>query len=424
LAKATPPSIALGFLMFACNKLLLNATTIDAHGVQQHHQAIAIKEGKIEWCGLQTELPTHFIETAQSKEDCQGQLITPGLIDCHTHLVYAGNRAAEFKLKLEGVSYAEISKAGGGILSTVQQTRAASEEELIAQSLPRILALKNEGITTVEIKSGYGLDLATELKMLRVARQLGTLAGLRVKTTFLGAHAIGPEYKGNSQAYVDYLCSEMLPAVKETGLADAVDVFCESIGFSIEQTEQIFLAAGALNLPIKCHAEQLSNLGASSLAAQLGALSCDHLEFLDAQGAAAMAQANTVAVLLPGAYYFLREKNKPPVELLRQAGVGMAIATDCNPGSSPTTSLLLMMSMACQFFSLTVPEVLSAVTFQASRAVGLEKELGRIAQGQVADLVSWSTNDSAALCYYFAYPLPHKTMIAGEWTSIKDTYQE
>jgi imidazolonepropionase len=404
--------------MFTCDKLLFNATTIDPQGLQLQNQSIAIKNGKIEWCGPTAELPAHFLEGAQVKEDCRGQLITPGLIDCHTHLVYAGNRAAEFKLKLEGVSYAEISKAGGGILSTVQQTRAASEEALIEQSLPRILALKNEGVTTVEIKSGYGLDLANELKMLRVARRLGELAGLRVTTTFLGAHAIGPEYKGNSQAYVDYLCQEMLPAVKESALADAVDVFCESIAFSLKQTEQIFLNAQALNLPIKCHAEQLSNLGASALAAQLGALSCDHLEFLDEKGAFAMAKANTVAVLLPGAYYFLREKNKPPVALLRQAGVGMAIATDSNPGSSPTTSLLLIMSMACQLFSLSVSEVLAAVTFQAARALGLDKEIGSIAHGQVADLVLWSINDSAALCYYFAYPLPHQTMIAGEWVVI------
>ncbi|MCL9683912.1 imidazolonepropionase [Legionella maioricensis] len=404
--------------MFTCDKLLFNATTIDPQGLQLHNQSIAIKNGRIEWCGLMTELPLHFLEGAQVKEDCRGQLVTPGLIDCHTHLVYAGNRAAEFKLKLEGVSYAEISKAGGGILSTVHQTRTASEEELIEQSLPRVLALRNEGITTVEIKSGYGLDLPNELKMLRVARRLGELAGLRVKTTFLGAHAIAPEYKGNSQAYVDYLCRDMLPAVKEAALADAVDVFCESIAFSLKQTEQIFLAAQALNLPIKCHAEQLSNLGASVLAAQFGALSCDHLEFLDDKGAFAMAKTNTVAVLLPGAYYFLREKNKPPVELLRQAEVGIAIATDSNPGSSPTTSLLLMMSMACQLFSLSVPEVLAAVTFQAARALGLDKEVGSIARGQVADLVLWSINDSAALCYYFAYPLPHRTMIAGEWVSI------
>ena len=401
--------------MFACDKLLVNATIINSQGLQLQNQAIVLLNGNIHWCGFERDLPAEFVESYKSKEDCSGQLVTPGLIDCHTHLVYAGNRAAEFKMKLEGVSYAEISKAGGGIISTVQQTRAVSEEELVKQSLPRILALRNEGVTTVEIKSGYGLDLATEMKMLRVARQLGELSGLRVKTTFLGAHAIGPEYKGNSQAYVDHLCNEMMPQVKETGLADAVDVFCESIAFSIEQTEQIFIAARALNLPIKCHAEQLSNLGASILAAKSGALSCDHLEFLGEEGAAAMAAAGTVAVLLPGAFYFLREKRKPPVELLRQAGVRMAIATDSNPGSSPTTSLLLMMSMACNFFELSIPEVLSAVSVHAAKALGLEHEIGCIEAGKAADLVLWSINDSAALCYYFGYPLSHRTMIAGEW---------
>lgn len=404
--------------MLTCDTLLLNATTIDALGNQLQQQAIAIKQGLILWCGSESELPLHFHE-AKHTENCQGQLITPGLIDCHTHLVYAGNRAQEFQLKLDGVSYAEIAKAGGGILSTVQQTRAASEEALIQQSLPRILVLKNEGVTAVEIKSGYGLDLQNELKMLRVAKRLGEMTGLRVKKTFLGAHAIAPEYKDNSQAYVDLLCNEWLPALKEAKLVDAVDVFCESIAFSLQQTEQIFLAARSLNLPIKCHAEQLSNLGASELAAELGALSCDHLEFLDEKGAIAMAKANTVAVLLPGAYYFLREKTKPPVDLLRQAGVGMAIATDCNPGSSPTASLRLMMSMACQLFSLTVPEVLAAVTSQAAKALGLEKEIGQIAPGMAADLILWSVQDSAALCYYFAYPIAHQTMIAGEWCANK-----
>lgn len=399
--------------------VLLNVATINAQGQQLLKQAVVIHDGIIHWCGDEHELPAHMLQQAKSREDCNGCLLTPGLIDCHTHLVHGGNRAAEFQLKLEGVSYAEIAKSGGGIISTVRQTRAASEDDLIAQALPRIRALKKEGVTTVEIKSGYGLDLTNELKMLRVARRLGELSGLRVKTTFLGAHAIGPEFKGDSQAYVDYICNEMLPAMSESGLADAVDVFCESIAFSLAQTEQIFTAAQALNLPIKCHAEQLSNLGASALAARFNALSCDHLEFLDETGAHAMAAAQTVAVLLPGAYYFLREQQKPPVALLRQAGVGIAIATDCNPGSSPTASLLLMMSMACQFFALSVAEVLAAVTYQAARALGIEQQVGSIAAGQVADLVLWSVQDSAALCYYFSCPLSHRTMIAGNWVSVE-----
>lgn len=400
--------------MQTCATLLVNASTIDTNGILLTNQAIAIENGKIAWCGDDSHLPSVYLLNMH-KYDCKGQLVTPGLIDCHTHLVYAGDRAAEFKLKLEGVSYADIAKAGGGIVSTVKNTRAASKEELINQSLPRIRALALEGVTTVEIKSGYGLNLATELDMLSVARSLGEITGLRVKTSFLGAHAVPPEFKGNNQTYVDYLCKDMLPTVKASGLADYVDVFCESIGFSLKQTEQIFLAAQTLNMPLKCHAEQLSLIGASELAASFGALSCDHLEFLDASGANALAQANTVAVLLPGAFYFLREQKIPPVDLLRQAGVGMAIATDCNPGSSPTASLLLMMSMACRFFALTVPEVLSAVTWQAARALGLEQEIGAIAPGMAADLVLWSVQDSAALCYYFAYPLPHKTMIAGQW---------
>lgn len=402
-------------------KLLLNAATIDQMGIQKCEQALAIADGRIAWCGDMNKIPAEYTPSITSPGfgdevmDCQGNLITPGLIDCHTHLVYAGHRADEFKMRLEGVSYAEIARRGGGILSTVQQTRAVSEEELFQQSLPRILALRAEGVTTVEIKSGYGLDLTSELKMLRVARQLGEHSGVRVKATFLGAHAIPPEYKGNGQAYVDYLCEEVLPAVAEAGLADAVDVFCESIAFSLVQTEQLFARAEALALPLKCHAEQLSNLGASALAARFKALSCDHLEYLDVNGAAAMAKANTVAVLLPGAYYFLRETRKPPIDLLRQAGVGIAIATDCNPGSSPTTSLRLVMNMACQFFSLTVSEVLSAVTYQAARALGISEKTGILAAGMEADLVRWSVNDAAQLCYYFGYPLPHATMVAGEW---------
>lgn len=404
--------------MLTCDRLLLNATTINAAGRQLEKQAIAITKGRIVWCGDSANLPDDYQQQAFAIDDCCGQLITPGLIDCHTHLVYAGNRADEFKQRLEGVTYAEIAHAGGGILSTVRHTRAATEEELLHQSLPRILALRAEGVTTVEIKSGYGLNLINELKMLRVARRLGELSGLRVKTTFLGAHAVPPEYKNNNQAYVDFLCSDMLPAVAEAGLADAVDVFCESIGFTLAQTEQLFIKANDLSLAIKCHAEQLSNLGASGLAARLGALSCDHLEHLDNAGAAAMAQNGTVAVLLPGAYYFLRESIKPPVALLREMGVGMAVATDANPGTSPTASLLLMLNMACQFFALTVPEVLSGVTHQAAKALGLGSETGTIAVGLAADLIRWTVNDSASLCYYFGYPLQHCTMIAGEWLEL------
>jgi imidazolonepropionase len=403
--------------MYSCDYLLLNATTIDTQGQPLLDQAIAIKKDKIIWCGSVVQLPENLRDHAKTIEDCNGQLVTPGLIDCHTHLVYAGNRAAEFKLKLVGVSYTEIAKNGGGILSTVKQTRAASEQALIEQSLPRLLALKNEGITTVEIKSGYGLDLLNEIKMLQVARRLGELSGIRVRTTFLGAHTVGPEFLNKSQVYIDLVCDKMMPAVKEMGLADAVDVFCESIAFSLAQAEQVFLKAQELGFPIRCHAEQLSNVGASALAARYQALSCDHLEFIDAAGVSALAEANTVAVLLPGAYYFLKEKKTPPVDLLRAAGVGMAIATDSNPGSSPTTSLLLMMSMACQFFSLTVPEVLAAVTYQAARALGIDDEVGSIDEGKTADLVLWQVDDPAALCYYFGQPIPHKTMIGGRWVS-------
>lgn len=395
-------------------KLLLNALTIDHHGLEQPNQAIAIRGEEIAWCGSMDVLPPEYKQEAQVT-DCSGDLVTPGLIDCHTHLVYAGNRSAEFKQRLQGVSYAEIAQKGGGINSTVKHTRHASEEELFQQSLPRMLAMQAEGVTTVEIKSGYGLDLKNEIKMLQVARKLGDLTGMRVQTTFLGAHAVPPEFANQNQAYIDYLCEEMMPTIAESNLADAVDVFCESIGFSYKQTEQVLKCATSLNLPIKCHAEQLSSMGASSLAASLGALSCDHLEYLDKAGAEAMAQAGTVAVLLPGAYYFLRETHRPPIALLRQQKIGIAIATDCNPGSSPTTSLRLMMNMACQLFSMTVSEVLSAVTYQAARALGLAHQVGSISAGLSADLVHWFVKDSADLCYSFGSPVPHQTMKAGQW---------
>ncbi|KTC68260.1 imidazolonepropionase [Legionella birminghamensis] len=395
--------------------ILKNALLLDSDGLEVSGQSIVIIKDRIAWCGNDESLPEQFRQSDALVEDCQGQLVTPGLIDCHTHLVYAGDRSREFKRKLEGASYAEIAKEGGGIVFTVAQTRKASLEELIEQSLPRLLSLCSEGVTSVEIKSGYGLDLDSEIKMLRAAKQLQQLSGMRIKTTFLGAHAVPPEYRQNSQGYVDYLCAAVLPAVAEQQLADAVDVFCESIGFNLAQAEQIFRAAQNHNLAIKCHAEQLSNLGASRLAASMKALSCDHLEYLDEEGAEALGRNNTVAVLLPGAFYFLGEQRKPPVELLRQHQVNMAIATDCNPGSSPTASLLLMMSMACRFFSLTVPEALKAVTGNAAKALGIHRETGILAAGFAADLVRWSVKDSASLCYYFAYPLSHKTMIGGKW---------
>lgn len=399
--------------MESCNLLLFNATVIDCQGIAHVAQAVAIKNDRILWVGDLDKFPDDV--AVQERFNCQGQLLTPGLIDCHTHLVYAGQRANEFELKLRGASYTEIAQAGGGIFSTVKATRAASEEELFNASLPRILALKAEGVTTVEIKSGYGLDRENEIKMLKVAQKLAAISGVRVFKTFLGAHTVPPEYRAKPQAYVDLLCDELLPELLSLELVDAVDVFCESIAFDLKQTEQIFAAAQRYNLPVKCHAEQLSNIGASKLAAAYHALSCEHLEYLDEESVIALAQSGTIAVLLPGAYYFLREQQQPPIQLLRKHGVNMAVATDCNPGSSPTTSLLLMMSMATQFFGLSVLEALMAVTINAAKALGLAGEQGEIAPGKRADLVLWAEADSRTLCYYFAYPLPHKTMIAGKW---------
>ncbi|GGI92940.1 imidazolonepropionase [Legionella impletisoli] len=405
--------------MALCNLILTHATIIDHEGKQYQNYSLAINDEIIAWCGPHNELPQAFYQDAVRVEDCAGRLITPGLIDCHTHLVYAGNRANEFRKRLNGISYAEIAKAGGGILSTVQQTRDASEDLLLEQSLPRLRALQSEGVLTVEIKSGYGLDLETELKMLRVARKLGEITGVRVKTTFLGAHAIPNDFKGRSQAYIDYLCQEMLPAVANEGLADAVDVFCESIGFSLKETEQVFKAARDLSLPVKCHAEQLSNLGASSLAASFGALSSDHLEYLDQNAIRAMASSGTVAVLLPGAFYCLNETRKPPIAQLRKEGLGMAIATDCNPGSSPITSILLVMNMGCQLFSLTVPEVWSGVTYQAARALGIAEKVGSLKAGMRAELLRWPVTDAAELCYQIGFPYHPECFIQGNWKSLR-----
>lgn len=357
--------------------------------------AIAVKDGRIAWFGPGDELPA----SGAVLHDGQGCWLTPGLIDCHTHIVHAGNRSDEFEARLNGASYEDISRAGGGIMSTVRATRAASDDELLRQSLPRVLALLAEGVTTLEIKSGYGLDGDSEAKMLRVARRIGQQLPVSVRTTFLGAHALPPEYAGRADAYVDLLCARMLPALAGDGLVDAVDAFCERIGFTPAQTERVFAAAQALGLPVKLHAEQLSDLGGAALVARYEGLSADHLEFLSDDGVAAMARHGTVAVLLPGAYYFLRETQPPPVAALRAAGVPMAVSTDCNPGTSPMTSLLLAMNMACTLWRLTPQEALAGCTLHAARALGLQQETGSLAIGKRADFVLWRIARPADLAY-------------------------
>jgi imidazolonepropionase len=372
--------------------------------------ALAVQDGRIAWVGPRKELPLG-LDDAAAEHDAHGALLTPGLIDCHTHLVYAGNRAAEFEARLQGASYEEIARAGGGIASTVRATRAADEESLLAQSLPRLRALRAEGVTTLEIKSGYGLALEHEAKCLRVARRLGAREGVSVRTTFLGAHALPPEFGGRPDAYVEEVC-RMLAALHAQGLVDAVDAFCERIAFTPAQTRRVFEAAHALNLPVKLHAEQLSDSGGAALAASFGALSCDHLEWLGEGGARAMAQAGTVAVLLPGAFYFLRETRVPPIALLRQLRVPMALATDCNPGTSPCTSLLLMLNMACTLFRLTPEEALAGVTRHAARALGLA-DRGVLAPGLRADFVLWDAAHPAELSHALGFNPRRATVIEG-----------
>jgi imidazolonepropionase len=328
-------------------------------------------------------------------------LVTPGLVDCHTHLVYGGQRANEFAMRLAGATYEEVAKAGGGIVSSVRATREADEDTLFAQAAPRLEQLLADGVCAIEIKSGYGLSLEHERKQLRVARRLGEAYGVTVRTTFLGAHALPPEYVDRSGEYIDLVCREMLPALAAEGLVDAVDVFCERIAFSLAETEQVFKAAKALGLPVKLHAEQLSDMGGAALAARYGALSCDHIEHLSADGIEAMRQSGTVAVLLPGAYYTLRDTHLPPIAALRAAGVPMAVSTDHNPGTSPTLSLLLMVNMACTLFRLTVPEALAGVTVHAARALGLSSTHGVIAPGMPANFVLWNVRDAAELAYWF-----------------------
>lgn len=384
-------------------------------GLQQLPEPMAVLVEGERIAGLWPEREFDQVQAAGAEEAGRGGVMTPGLVDCHTHLVYAGNRADEFERRLEGVSYAEIAKAGGGILSTVRATRGASEDELIAASLPRLEALLADGVTTVEIKSGYGLTLADELKMLRVARRLGELRPVRVTTTLLGAHALPPEYAGRADDYVSLVCDEMIPAAAAEGLADAVDVFCEGIGFSPVQCERIFQAAQAHGLALKAHAEQLSNLGGSALAARHGALSADHVEYLDEAGVRAMAEAGTVAVLLPGAFHCLRETQLPPIALLRQYGVPMAVASDANPGTSPICMPGLLANLACSLFRLTPREALAGMTAHAARALGLP-ELGRIAVGAPADLCLWDIRQPAELAYAVQAGRLRQRIFCGEIT--------
>jgi imidazolonepropionase len=374
--------------------------------------AVAVKDGRIAFAGLAKDLPTGW--DAAERIDCQGRWITPGLVDCHTHLVFGGDRAHEFELRLNGAGYEEIARAGGGIVSTVKATRAASEDELVASALPRLDHLIAEGCTTVEVKSGYGLDLQTEARSLRAARRLADVRRVSITTTFLGAHALPPEANGDKDAFIDKVCHEMLPALARQGLADAVDAFCEGIAFSPEQTARVFDAAKAHGLTIKLHADQLSNLHGAKLAADHGALSADHLEYTDEEGAAAMAKAGTVAVLLPGAFYMLRETKAPPVAAFRKVGTRMALATDCNPGTSPLTSLLLTMNMGATLFRMKVEECIAGVTREAARALGKLDEIGTLEAGKSCDLAIWNIEHPAELVYRIGFNPLHARVWRGQ----------
>ena len=383
--------------------------------------AIGIKDGKIAWVGTQQQISTHLSHySAQQMTDVQGKWITPGLIDCHTHIVYAGNRSNEFEARLQGVSYQDIAAQGGGIVATVRATREASIETLFAQSEKRLLALIKEGVTSIEIKSGYGLDLETERKMLKVARALGDKHNIHVSTTYLAAHALPPEYKSHMQDrsddYIEQVC-EWLPILHSEGLIDAVDGFCESIAFSTAQIKRVFDVASTLGLPVKLHAEQLSDMGGSSLVADYQGLSSDHLEHLSEDAIKKMAASNTVAVILPGAFYTLRDTKLPPIEALRNHHVPIAISTDCNPGTSPLTSLLLAMNMGCTLFYLTPEEVLAGSTLYAAQALGLTTK-GKIETGYDADLVLWDIARPADLAYQMGLNPIQGTMVQGQWRSI------
>lgn len=372
--------------------------------------AILIRDGRIAWVGARGDLPEH---TAAETDRLDGRWVTPGLIDCHTHLVFGGDRSGEFEQRLKGATYEEIARAGGGIVSTMAATRAASEDELYASAVGRLAGLTATGVTTVEIKSGYGLDRETELKMLRVARRIGREAGVRVRTSYLGLHAVPPEHRPDRAAYVDLAIDEILPAAHAEGLVDAVDAYCEPIAFTVEETARLFDRARALGLPVKLHADQLSDGGGAALAGRYGALSADHVEHTTEAGVRAMAEGGVVAVLLPGAYLMLRETTPPPIDLFRAHGVRMAVATDCNPGTSPVASMTAAITLACVQFRLTPEEALAGATRQAARALGLGEEIGTLEAGKAADLAVWDISRPAELAYWLGKPLLDRTYVAG-----------
>lgn len=384
--------------------------------------AIAVRDGSIAWIGPAARVPDEHARG--TRHNGGGALVTPGLVDCHTHLVYGGRRANEFAMRLAGASYEDVAKAGGGIIATVRATREASEDALFESASARLQDLLAEGVCAIEIKSGYGLALEHERKQLRVARRLGAEHGVTVRTTFLGAHALPPEYAGHSGKYIELVCQEMLPALHAEGLVDAVDVFCERIAFSLEEADRVFQAARALGLPVKMHAEQLSDMGGAALAARYGALSCDHIEHLSQAGIDAMSRAGTVAVLLPGAYYTLRDTHRPPIEALRAAGVPMAVSTDHNPGTSPVCSLLLTVNMACTLFGLTVPEAIAGVTAHAARALGLEHSHGGIVPGMPANFVLWNLCEPAELAYWLGQRPVRTVVRQGRITAAAPTHTQ
>jgi imidazolonepropionase len=397
-------------LLTNCNVATMDPAVPGAFGAIEDG-AIGIQDGRIVRVGRRVELAGY---RAQKVEPLGGAWVTPGLIDCHTHLVFGGNRAGEFEQRLQGASYEEIARAGGGIASSVKATRLASREELVEQARPRLSALMRGGVTTVEIKSGYGLDVRSEVKMLEAAKALGESEAVRVVPTLLALHALPPEHRDSRDAFVDMVLEEMIPAVADAGLAHAVDAFCEGIGFTPDEVRRLFEAASEHGLRVKLHAEQLSNLSGAELAAEFDALSADHLEHVDEAGVGAMARAGMVAVLLPGAFYALKETRKPPVDLLRRYGVPMAVGTDCNPGTSPVLSPTLMLGMACTLFGLTPEEALAGMTVHAAKALGLEKEVGTVSTGKAADLCIWRVNRPTELCYWIGLPGPERRIVAGE----------